>query len=173
MSKGSSLGYGLKDGELIGRRWGFDIIKRLNSDRQVNYFDVYERNKAKRVRVWDSNELDTHHRIAASLVLTKRQGAWHVDLVEVDSRYKGRNLAVKLYAFLIKELGITLMAGGSQSPGGRHIWNRLIKDRQLTIYAKKSHGSKVFDFPKAGKRELVSKRFDLYDSNAEIFAIAD
>ena len=171
MSKGITLGYGNKNGELVGRRWGFDIVKRSDSDRRVHYFDVYDRNKTKRVRdYWD--EVETYHRIAASLILSKMGGAWHVDLVEVDSRYKGRKLAKKLYAFLIKELGITLMAGGLQSPGGRYIWNTLIKDRDLTIYAKKSRGSKVFDFPKAGKRELVSKMFDLYDSEAEIFAVA-
>jgi hypothetical protein len=39
------------------------------------------------------------------------------------------------------------------------------------VYAKKSPYSKVIDFPKTGKRELVGKVFDLYDSNAEIFAV--
>ena len=70
MSKGINLGYGDKNGELVGRRWGFDIVKRWESDRRVHYFDVYDRNKTKRVRdYWD--EVETYHRIAASLILSK------------------------------------------------------------------------------------------------------
>jgi hypothetical protein len=42
----------------------------------------------------------------------------------------------------------------------------------VTVYAKKSPYSKVIAFPRAGKRELHSNRFDLYSDNAEIFAIA-
>ena len=64
------------------------------------------------------------------------------------------------------------MAGSSQSPGGRYVWNKLAKSSDVMVYAKKSPYSKVFDFPKAGKRELIGKVFDLYDSNAEIFAVA-
>jgi hypothetical protein len=93
-------------------------------------------------------------------------------LVEVDSRYKGKKLANKLYRFVLKALGITLMAGTSQSVGGRYIWNTLAKDRHITVYAKKGVYSKVFDFPKAGERELVSGHFDLYNTKAAIFAVA-
>jgi hypothetical protein len=64
------------------------------------------------------------------------------------------------------------MAGSSQSVGGRYIWNTLAKDRNITVYAKKGVYSKVFDFPKAGKRELVSNHFDLYDTKAAIYAVA-
>ena len=56
----------------------------------------------------------------------------------------------------------------------RHVevWNKLSKTPGVVVYAKKSPYSKVFDFPKAGNRELVGKVFDLYDSDAEIFAVA-
>jgi len=40
------------------------------------------------------------------------------------------------------------------------------------VYAKKSPYSKVFDFPKVGNRELSGNMFSLYDSAAEIFAVA-
>ena len=104
--------------------------------------------------------------------MSKERGAWHIDLVNVDSRYKGKNLAVKIYKFLMKKLDITLMAGTSASVGGRYIWNKLNKERDITVYAKKSPYSKFIDFPKSGKKELVSKKFDLYGSDAEIFAVA-
>ena len=116
--------------------------------------------------------METRYRIVSKIDLTKDVGGWHVDLVNVDSRYKGNNLAVKFYCFLIRKLNITLKAGSSQSSGGRYIWSKLAKVKDITVYAKKSTYSKVIDFPKSGHRELVGKKFDLYDSKAEIFAIA-
>ena len=77
-----------------------------------------------------------------------------------------------MYRFVLKTLDITLMAGTSQSVGGRYIWNTLAKDREITVYAKKGLYSKIVDFPKPGKRELVGKSFDLYDCKAAIFAVA-
>ena len=164
LSKGVNLGFEEKEGLLIGRRWGYDIHC-TKSAREITV-NVYDRKKFKAV----ADEL--HHRNVAYLGLSKRNGAWHVDLVEVDSRYKGKKLAHKLYRFLMKTLDITLMAGSSQSVGGRYIWNSLAKDRNITVYAKKGVYSKVVDFPKAGKGELVSNHFDLYDTKAAIYAVA-
>ena len=93
-------------------------------------------------------------------------------MLRVDSRYKGHNLAVKLYRFLMRKMDITMKAGSSQSAGGRYVWNKLAKTPGVVIYAKKSPYSKVIDFPKAGKRELVGKMFDLYDTKAAIYAVA-
>jgi len=128
--------------------------------------NVYDRKKFKIV----ADEL--HHRSVAYLGLSKKNGAWHVDLVEVDSRYKGKKLANKLYRFVLKTLGITLMAGSSQSVGGRYIWNTLAKDRYVTVYAKKGVYSNVVDFPKTGKRELKGNLFNLYETKAAIYAVA-
>ena len=128
--------------------------------------NVYDRKKFKIV----ADEL--HHRSVAYLGLSNKNGAWHVDLVEVDSRYKGKKLANKLYRFVLKTLGITLMAGSSQSVGGRYIWNTLAKDRHVTVYAKKGVYSNVVDFPKTGKRELVGNLFNLYETKAAIYAVA-
>ena len=167
LNKGVNLGFEEKEGDLIGRRWGYDIhCKKSAREMTVN---VYDRKKFKIV----ADEL--HHRSVAYLGLSKKSGAWHVDLVEVDSRYKGKKLANKLYRFVLKNLDITLMAGSSQSVGGRYIWNTLAKDRNITVYAKKGltgGNSRIIDFPKAGKRELVSNLFNLYDTKAAIFAVA-
>jgi len=171
MNKGVFLGYGsTEDLELVGRAFGYDIYIE-KEERTYNVVWVYDRNITKRVRT-PYGDMDTRHRIAAKVELSKDRGAWHVDLLNVDSRYKGNNLAVKIYKFLMKKMDITLMAGHSQSAGGRYVWNKLNKERDITVYAKKSPYSKVIDFPKSGKRELVSKRFDLYGSDAEIFAVA-
>jgi len=171
MNKGVFLGYGnTEDLELVGRASGYDIYIE-KEERTYNVVWVYDRNITKRVRT-PYGEMETRYRIAAKVELSKERGAWHVDLLNVDSRYKGNNLAIKIYKFLMKKLDITLMAGTSQSAGGRYVWNKLAKTRGVTVYAKKSPYSKVIDFPKAGKRELVSKVFDLYNSDAEIFAVA-
>ena len=171
MDKGVLRGYGnLEDLELVGRAFGYDIYIE-KEERTYNVVWVYDRNVTKRVRTV-YGDMETRYRIAAKVELSKDRGAWHVDLLNVDSRYKGNNLAIKIYKFLMKKLDITLMAGTSQSAGGRYVWNKLNKERDITVYAKKSPYSKFIDFPKSGKRELVSKNFDLYGSDAEIFAVA-
>ena len=169
MNKGISLGYGNMEGDLLGRRVGYYIY---NEQEENTYREiwVYDRSVSKRVRTLDG--MVTYYRIVAHIELSKERGSWHVDLLQVDSRYKGKNLAVKLYTFLLKDEGITLRAGSSQSAGGRYVWNKLSRHKDITVYAKKSPYSKVIDFPKAGKRELTANRFDLYGSDAEILAIA-
>ena len=171
MDKGVSLGYGnLDDLELVGRAFGYDIyVDKVEST--YNDIWVYDRNVTKRVRTL-YGDMETRYRIAAKVELSKERGAWHVDLLSVDSRYKGNNLAIKIYKFLMRKMDITLKAGTSQSAGGRYVWNKLSKTPGVVVYAKKSPYSKVFDFPTAGNRELVGKVFDLYDSDAEIFAVA-
>ena len=169
MNKSVSLGFGnLDDMELVGRAFGYDIYveKEECTFQGAIVIWVYDRNVTKKICG------ETRFRIAAMVELSKEGGAWHVDMLRVDSRYKGQNLAVKLYRFLMRKMDITLMAGTSQSAGGRAVWNKLAKSPSVVIYAKKSPYSKVFDFPKTGKRELVGKVFDLYDSDAEIFAVA-
>ena len=171
MNKGVTLGYGnLDDLELVGRAFGYDIY--IDKE-ESTYCDiwVYDRNVTKRIRNWDG-DMETRYRIAARVELSKERGAWHIDMLSVDSRYKGNNLAIKIYKFLMKKMDITLKAGTSQSAGGRYVWNKLSKTPGVVVYAKKSPYSKVIDFPKAGKRELIGKVFDLYDSDAEIFAVA-
>ena len=171
MNKGVALGYGnLDDLELVGRAFGYDIYVE-KEESTYNVIWVYDRNVTKRIRNWD-DDMETRYRIAARVELSKERGAWHVDLLSVDSRYKGNNLAIKIYKFLMKKMDITLKAGTSQSAGGRYVWNKLSKTPGVVVYAKKSPYSKVIDFPKTGKRELVGKVFDLYDSDAEIFAVA-
>jgi hypothetical protein len=175
MNKGVTLGYGNLDNlELVGRAFGYDIY--IDKEEKT-YCDiwVYDRNVTKRCRrsvTYDDGLMETRYRIAAKVEMSKERGAWHIDMLSVDSRYKGNNLAIKIYKFLMRKMDITLKAGTSQSAGGRYVWNKLSKTPGVVVYAKKSPYSKVFDFPTAGNRELVGKVFDLYDSDAEIFAVA-
>ena len=72
----------------------------------------------------------------------------------------------------MNKMDITLKAGSNQSAGGRYVWNKLSKTPGVVVYAKKSPYSKVIGFPKTGNRELRGLEFALYDSDAEIFAVA-
>ena len=112
MDKGNFLGYGnLEDLELIGRAFGYDIhIEKIERTCMTAW--VYDRNVTKRVRNVEGY-METRYRIAAKVELSKDRGAWHIDLVNVDSRYKGKNLAVKCSA-----------DGGSPA----------VKDRRITIF---------------------------------------
>ena len=170
MDRGVFLGYGnLDDLELVGRAFGYDIHIEQEELSAMTVW-VYNRNVTKRFR--REGEMETRYRIVAMVDLAKQRGAWHVDMLKVDSRYKGKNLAIKIYKFLMRKMDIIMMAGSEQSAGGRYVWNKLARSPGVMVYAKKSPYSKIIDFPKSGKRELTSKGFNLYDSNAEIFAVA-
>jgi hypothetical protein len=126
MNKGVALGYGnLDDLELVGRAFGYDLYVD-KEERTYQVVWVYDRNVTKRLRNI-CGEMETRYRIAAKIEMSKERGAWHIDMLQVDSRYKGKNLAIKIYKFLMKKMNITLKAGTSQSAGGRYVWNKLAK----------------------------------------------
>ena len=173
MDKRSHLGYGQIDEDyvLAGRHLGFDIwIDEIEKD----YVEVwvYDRTRTKRQHLSFVSKVVDTYRVAAQFELSKRGKYWHVDFARVDSNFRGKKLARKMYSFLIKK-DYSLQAGDSQSPGGRYVWNELAKDRTITVFAKKSKCSKFVDFPRPGKKELKSSLFELFDSKAEIYAVSN
>ena len=64
--------------------------------------------------------------------------------IGVNARYKGFNLPVKFYSWLIKNKNITLMSGESQSIGGRSIWERLAKVSGIFIFGYNVWSKKTF-----------------------------
>jgi len=171
MDKRIHLGYGQIDEDyvLAGRHLGFDIwINEIEND-YVEIW-VYDRSRTKRQRTAFTSDIVDTYKIAGNFELSKRGKYWHVDFARVDSNFRGKKLARKMYSFLIKK-GYSLQAGDSQSPGGRYVWNELAKDRTITVFAKKSKCSKFVDFPRPGKKELKSSLFELFDSKAEIYAV--
>ncbi|MAG25561.1 hypothetical protein CMI47_08285 [Candidatus Pacearchaeota archaeon] len=172
MLKASNLGYRpLKGGKRLGKKCGYDIYL-ADAASWSNRYPVKEILMIDSKKKPKTRRGEAVYRTVASLDLSKQYGAWHVDSVQVDSRYKGKKLSIRLYCFLLKTLGITIMAGTSQSIGGRYIWNSLVKQRGVVVFAKKSPYSKVIGFPNAGNKELVCKNFDLYDSDAVLYAVA-
>ena len=159
--------------------------------------DLYKRSGAKKIAtrtgldVWVSTDNDmldvlvvdpdkerkNQHKIAMRLELSLHGKAWHVDIVRTDSRYKGRNLAVRVYVLLMKKLGLQMKAGSSQSIGGRKLWNRLNKHRDILVYARPTERSTKISLVKSGKQQLSSDTISLYGdddvgSDAEILAYA-
>jgi len=173
MNKRVALGYGIidEDQTYLGSRGGFKIYMDDSTDKNYVEIWVYDMDTSKRMRSAFDNVVTTRFKIVAHIELSKDKRHWHVDLTQVDSRYRGQKLAKRLYSFLLKK-GYNLRAGDSQSPGGRYVWNELAKDSSIVVMARKSKYSKIMDFPKPGKRELVSNMFDLFDTDAEIYAVA-
>ena len=102
MNKRSYLGYGQIDEDyvLAGRHLGFDIwIDEIEKD-YVEIW-VYDRSRTKRQRTAFTNDVVDTYRIAAQFALSKRGKFWHVDLARVDSNFRGKKLARKMYSFLI------------------------------------------------------------------------
>ncbi len=72
--------------------------------------------------------------VIAKVDLAKKKGdRWGVDMVYVHSKHRGKNLAAKLYRYLITIHNIEIVSGSSQSPGGKHVWRCLSKFKDVDI----------------------------------------
>ena len=171
MPKRNNLGYAEEEflGEYVGMRAGLEVW--LDDCTDCMFVTVVDRN------LLDKNGMP---RVAMQIDLSLQGNSWHVDIVRTDSRYKGRNLAVRVYVLLMKKRRLQMKAGTSQSIGGRKIWNRLNKHPDILVYARKSKRSNNISLVKSGRYQLSCETFNLYDSNggpfddasAEIFATA-
>src|SRR5210317_1078803 len=72
----------------------------------------------------------------AELCLTNEicENAYHVDLIRVNSRFQGFDISPKLYYYIMKKFGIVIQAGSSQSAGGRKIWSKLCKMKNVIVF---------------------------------------
>lgn len=109
-----------------------------------------------------------------NIQLSKYKNSWHVDLVRVDSKYQGNNIAPKIYAYLIKRLNIVLKAGKLQSAGGRRIWASLSKIKGVQMYAMDRQANVYHIDDDIDLGELESQEIDIYDGRKQIsvFAVA-
>lgn len=93
-----------------------------------------------RMREW-IYVVDTHkNKLAVECPLSrrKRQGTicYHPDFTKTDSRYRGRNLAFRLYVFLIKS-GVIITAGDQQSTGSQKLWAKLAKAANIEVWSQR------------------------------------
>jgi GNAT superfamily N-acetyltransferase len=73
--------------------------------------------------------------VIAKVDLGKKKSSdrWGVDMVYVHSKHRGKNLAAKLYRYLITIHGFEIVSGSTQSPGGKHVWRSLSKFKDVDI----------------------------------------
>lgn len=119
---------------------------------------------------------DTHKtgkKRVMELGLSRQNGAFHVDMARIDTKFQGFGIAPKLYRFVIRKLGIVLQAGSSQSPGGRSVWARMAKMSGIKLVAKDGH-NKFYDV-EYDDDELYIENESLYDGRKKlkIFAMVD
>ena len=143
IKKRVSLGYMETEHEkkckVIGWRWNKKIIMDLSDDKKYMEIRVLDPKQLGAFKLWQNEPRDIQKRVVVSLDLSYVRGAWHVDFVQVDSKYRGQKLGIKLYRFLLRNGIINkLRCGDSQSPGGQGLWNKLCKTRDIEVFAKKT-----------------------------------
>lgn len=68
-----------------------------------------------------------------------------VDTITVDEKYRGGGLAKALYGIILSILKFPLVAGGSQTPGGRKNWVSLSKIPGVELFGYMKIHDKAFD----------------------------
>jgi GNAT superfamily N-acetyltransferase len=100
------------------------VQKRREANRDYRY----------RLRRWEEYQLNLNApgQLIGKLLLSKvnsfpLEGALKVDIITVDEDYRGRGIATALYGIVLTIMRRPLLAGSSQTPGGRKNWVGLAK----------------------------------------------
>jgi len=107
-------------------------------------------------------EIDTYH--------VRRNGIRYrvMHYTRMDNRYRGCGIAPRVYEIVAKSSG-PIMSGDSQSPGGRAIWNSLVK-RGRTFTAALWKGTH-YSVEHSQWGECHSDEVNRYSSAARIVAV--
>lgn len=143
----------------VGKFNGFEVWCNELDD-ELSY-DVVDNRNGRRKRVLEL-DLDYNHKMAS----------WHVEIVRIDQRYRGMNLAPKFYRWIMRNQQITLQAGENQSPGGRYIWSQLAQMKSVSLIAIDSRGNQYEVHDEENWGELDSDDVQLYDSNRKVNVFA-
>jgi hypothetical protein len=166
-------------------RWktGVDGLSPQQIEGHIGSFEVRSQKYYEHgVWCWDFVLFDTKKRtFAAALELTsfgRNKRSWQVDRVGVANQYQGMNISIKLYEWLIKQKGLILLTGMSQTAGGKSIWERLaytdgififgynvLRNKSFQIDQKDLFNEDIYTDDLAQEIEgLEQERDDLYDS---------
>lgn len=97
---------------------------------------------------------------------------YSVCIVGVDDKYKGFDLASKLYAYLLRSFrGWVLRSGSSQSIGGKYIWNSLCRERRVSVYAYSRRNDDIHQcyYDPSGE---IDCDVDLYETKSDYYLYA-
>lgn len=84
-------------------------------------------------------------KFAAFLQLTKfSNSAYQESVIAADTAYRGINLPVQLYTFLIQEEGMIIVSDEVQTMGARSVWEKLAKVPGIGVYGYNDKAKKVF-----------------------------
>lgn len=81
-----------------------------------------------------------------------------------DDSLQGKGLAVKLYAFAIKDSGITLVSDKTQTAGSKSVWAKLAQHPDINVYG--WNVSKYLQLDRAGKN--TDEAFFHWDPNTDL-----
>ena len=129
------------------------------------YVDLYlvdERdvNKKNRPRVV-ANFLFNRHKSP-----TKGVPTYSSYYTRIDYKYAGFDLAPKMYKHLLTKFpGWILKAGGTQSPGGKSIWNRLSKSKAVEVFALNNKTGVSYQCSYSKDLGEVDCPVEVYDTN--------
>lgn len=128
------------------------------------------------VQVYNAQKLaGGKHKTIADLNLSNDycKGAYHVDLMRIDSRYQGHGIAPLLYRYVMKRLGIIIQAGTCQSSGGRKLWAQLAKTPGVEIFAAYRRGKELVQIEIDDEdEELHHDTMKLYDGGRPVYTFA-
>ncbi len=79
-------------------------------------------------------------------------------IISVKPKYRGLNLPVRLYAWLIKKKNLTIISSDQHSPGGRNVWERLANTSGIFVYGYNMFRKKAFQID---PNDISS--FEIYD----------
>jgi hypothetical protein len=85
---------------------------------------------------------------------------WQIDLISVNDNYRGLNLPILMYRFLLKNLKLKILSGNEQTKGGRSIWERLVKIQGIDCFGYDMKSNKLFQID---KNDLFNE--DIWNNN--------
>lgn len=119
----TDLGY---KGSMIGKYYTFDYHELIQLDKEHMLYISYGTGNLCTYAV-------TNAKSKITLVLSTISHKGYQKINVVEAKKKNTYSAVKLYTYLIKELGITLVTD-KQSEGGKRIWQTLCKIKGINVY---------------------------------------
>lgn len=164
VAKNIRLGwFDIDDSDVFARMGSLVLLKRQDGRHmEVDVVDTAYSNRAGEYR----------HVMEIILSQIGKRKSWHVDLARLDSRYRGMNIAPKVYTKLIKRNpGFILEAGHMQSPGGQSIWNRLAERKDIFVFARNRKGAYYVEFDE-DRDELTCSETKIYGNGTLMFAVA-
>ena len=165
MNKRVTLATHRPQGRYVGRLKSMLVYLEGSIGDDIIYVQVYNAQK----------RADGKHKIIADLNLSNDycKGAYHVDLMRIDSRYQGNGIAPLLYRYVMKRLGVIIQAGTRQSAGGRKLWAQLAKTPGIEIFAAYRRGKELVQIGIDDEdEELHHDTMKLYDGGRSVYTFA-